>query len=67
MGDLALTSALVPCSADDNAKFASCGRDRAVFVWDVPTGSVIRKFEGHDHVRALAVLTVGLSAGFSLV
>jgi mitogen-activated protein kinase organizer 1 len=47
---------LVACSADDNAKFASCGRDRAVFVWDVPTGNVIRKFEGHDHVRALAVL-----------
>ncbi|TMW63253.1 hypothetical protein Poli38472_002194 [Pythium oligandrum] len=34
--------------AADNSKFASCGRDKAVFMWDVPTGKVIRKFEGHD-------------------
>lgn len=43
-------------SADDNAKFASCGRDRAVFVWDVPTGNVIRKLEGHEHVRERQLL-----------
>lgn len=41
-------------SAEDNAKFGSCGRDRAVFLWDVPTGNVIRKFEGHDHVYELS-------------
>jgi WD40 repeat protein len=38
------------CSANDNGQFASCGRDKAVFLWDVPTGKVIRKFEGHAHV-----------------
>ncbi|TDH65405.1 hypothetical protein CCR75_003609 [Bremia lactucae] len=35
--------------ARDNSKFASCGRDRAVFMWDVQTAKVIRKFEGHEH------------------
>lgn len=37
--------------AHDNSTFASCGREKAVFLWDVPTGQVIRKFEGHTHVR----------------
>ncbi|KAG9414125.1 hypothetical protein AC1031_013334 [Aphanomyces cochlioides] len=32
---------------NDNAKFVSCGRDKVVFHWDVSTGKVIRKFEGH--------------------
>ena len=38
------------CRAQDNSKFASCGRDKDVFMWDVPTAQVIRKFEGHKHV-----------------
>ena len=29
-------------------RFASCGGDRQVFLWDVSTGSIIRKFRGHD-------------------
>jgi len=33
--------------ARDNASFASCGGDRAVFLWDVTTGHVRRKLEGH--------------------
>lgn len=33
--------------AADNARFASCGGDRACFLWDVTTGSVTRRFEGH--------------------
>ncbi|KAF1330213.1 Mitogen-activated protein kinase organizer, partial [Globisporangium splendens] len=37
--------------AHDNSKFASCGRDKAVFLWDVPTAKVIRKLEGHEHAR----------------
>lgn len=42
---------LVCCyRAHDNSKFASCGRDKDVFMWDVPTAKVIRKFEGHEHV-----------------
>ncbi|KAF0690385.1 Aste57867_18220 [Aphanomyces stellatus] len=32
---------------NDNSKFVSCGRDKVVFQWDVSSGKVIRKFEGH--------------------
>ncbi|RHY93546.1 hypothetical protein DYB35_000515, partial [Aphanomyces astaci] len=32
---------------NDNSKFVSCGRDKAVFQWDVASGKTIRKFEGH--------------------
>ncbi|OQR90091.1 mitogen-activated protein kinase organizer [Thraustotheca clavata] len=34
---------------NDNAKFASCGRDKVIFQWDVATGKNIRKLEGHAH------------------
>lgn len=34
--------------AVDNARFASCGGDRQVFLWDVTAGTVVRKFRGHD-------------------
>ncbi|OQR92414.1 mitogen-activated protein kinase organizer [Achlya hypogyna] len=34
---------------NDNAKFVSCGRDKAIFQWDVVTGKVVRKLEGHTH------------------
>ncbi|TYZ58564.1 hypothetical protein PybrP1_007282 [[Pythium] brassicae (nom. inval.)] len=54
--------------ANDNAQFASCGRDKAVFLWDVPTASVIRKFEGHEHsvncVRYNVDSTVLLSGSY---
>jgi WD40 repeat protein len=45
---LSLTSKtpLTP-SATDNAKFASCGGDRAVFLWDVASGAVVRRLQGH--------------------
>jgi len=33
--------------ASDNASFASCGGDRACFLWDVTGGHVLRRFEGH--------------------
>ena len=33
--------------AHDNAKFASAGGDRAVFLWDVMTGTTIRRISGH--------------------
>jgi mitogen-activated protein kinase organizer 1 len=32
----------------DNTKFASAGGDRALFLWDVGTGRVIRKIQGHS-------------------
>lgn len=32
----------------DNAKFASCGGDKQVFLWDVSSGAILRKFTGHD-------------------
>lgn len=35
--------------ANDNGKFASVGGDRTSFVWDVSTGRVIRRFQGHSH------------------
>lgn len=34
-------------SAHDNAKFASCGGDKIVFVWDVASGVALRKLQGH--------------------
>lgn len=34
-------------SAHDNAKFASCGGDKVVFVWDVASGAALRKLQGH--------------------
>ncbi|CAI5720063.1 unnamed protein product [Hyaloperonospora brassicae] len=54
--------------AQDNSKFASCGRDKDVFLWDVPTARVIRKFEGHEHsvncVRYNADSSVLLSGSY---
>jgi len=32
----------------DNSQIASCGGDKTPFLWDVQTGTVIRKFKGHD-------------------
>lgn len=34
-------------SAPDNASFASCGGDKAVLIWDVATGTVTRRLQGH--------------------
>lgn len=38
----------------DNARFASCGGDKAAFLWDVTTGDVIRKFPGHEGAQRFA-------------
>ena len=32
----------------DNTKFVSCGEDKAAFLWDVSSGSVVRRFQGHE-------------------
>jgi len=34
-------------SSNDNAKFASSGGDRSVFLWDVTTATTIRRLSGH--------------------
>lgn len=34
-------------SSHDNAKFASSGGDRSVFLWDVATGTTTRRIPGH--------------------
>jgi mitogen-activated protein kinase organizer 1 len=36
------------CITQDNNRFASCGGDKSVFIWDVATGKVIKKYQGHD-------------------
>lgn len=43
-------------SSHDNTRFASCGGDRTVFLWDVATGDSLRKFTGHaGKVNAVAL------------
>lgn len=32
----------------DNARFASCGGDKAAFLWDVSSARVLRRFGGHQ-------------------
>lgn len=34
-------------SSNDNAKFASSGGDRSVFLWDVATATTTRRLSGH--------------------
>ena len=56
------------CITQDNNRFASCGGDKSAFVWDVASGKVIKKYQGHDH-RVNAVKfnkddTVLVSAGY---
>ncbi|KAF4737448.1 hypothetical protein FOZ62_023224, partial [Perkinsus olseni] len=35
------------CMTDDNAKFVSAGADKYVFLWDVATAKIIRRFARH--------------------
>ncbi|KAK0615914.1 WD40-repeat-containing domain protein [Bombardia bombarda] len=44
----------------DNARFASSGGDRAVFLWDVATAATTRRFAGHaGRVNAVAFAGAG--------
>jgi WD40 repeat protein len=46
----------------DNSKFASCGGDKAVFLWDVASGTVIRRMAAHvSKVNAVAFAGVDTS------
>lgn len=39
----------------DNSKFASAGGDRAAFVWDVTSGNIVRRLQGHlSSINAIA-------------
>ncbi|KAI9844592.1 MAG: hypothetical protein M1838_002101 [Thelocarpon superellum] len=41
--------------AGDNARFASVGGDRAVFIWDVANARTLRRFNGHEgRINAVA-------------
>ena len=51
--------------SDDKARFVSCGGDKAAFAWDVATGQVIRKLEGHTQ-RLNAVCLCGPGASLAL-
>ncbi|CAM9294107.1 unnamed protein product [Choristocarpus tenellus] len=32
----------------DNSRFVSCGEDKTAFLWDVSTGRVVRRMQGHE-------------------
>ena len=54
--------------AADNHTFASAGGDKAVFVWDVTSGAVLRRLTAHEHrvnaVRYNADCSVLVSASY---
>jgi WD40 repeat protein len=37
------------CFSADGTKLASCGADKFVKVWEVPSGKFLKSFEGHTH------------------
>lgn len=44
---LALFSLSVVVRSHDNSRFASCGGERLVYLWDVSTGRILRRYQGH--------------------
>eukprot|EP00808_Paulinella_micropora_P029214 g48462.t1 len=56
----------------DSSKFASCGGDRVVFLWDVASGKTLRRMRGHtERVNTLGhterVNTLGFNIGCSVL
>jgi WD40 repeat protein len=37
------------CVSPDGTKLATCGADKFVKVWEIPSGKFIKSFEGHTH------------------
>jgi WD40 repeat protein len=37
------------CFSPDNTRLATCGADKFVKVWEVPSGKFLKSFEGHTH------------------
>ena len=54
--------------AQDKTKFVSCGEDRSFFVWDVSSGNVTRRIQGHPQkINAVALnkdATVAVTASY---
>lgn len=52
----------------DNSRLISCGGDRQLFLWDVATGRILRKFRGHDSevnvVKINELGSVAISGGY---
>jgi mitogen-activated protein kinase organizer 1 len=36
------------CVSPDNARFGSCGGDKSVYLWDVTSGTVLRRLSAHS-------------------
>ncbi|KAI8239260.1 WD repeat domain-containing protein 83 [Colletotrichum sp. SAR 10_96] len=54
--------------AADNERFASCGGDRAVFLWDVASATTLRRFGGNVHGHSSRINCVAFGGdGDSLV
>jgi WD40 repeat protein len=51
------------CFSPDATKLASCGADKFVKVWEVPSGKFLKSFEGHTH----HVMDVGWHSGGNLL
>ncbi|KAG0005043.1 WD repeat-containing protein 83 [Entomortierella chlamydospora] len=47
----------------ENGKFASCGGDKSVFLWDVLSGMTIRRFPGHTQARTMRQYDYGTADG----
>lgn len=60
MFDLARYEVLDVAVMADNSQFASCGEDKAAFLWDVSTGAVVRRMQGHEQrINACCFSTKG--------
>ncbi|TDZ74235.1 WD repeat domain-containing protein 83 [Colletotrichum trifolii] len=49
------------CVSSDNERFASCGGDRSVFLWDVASAATTRRFGGSAHGHSARVNCVSFA------
>jgi mitogen-activated protein kinase organizer 1 len=44
------------CIDSSNSKFVSCGGDKSIFLWDVMSGNILKRFTGHEaRVNAVGI------------